>query len=409
MAAALLSWYAENRRILPWREAPTPYHVWLSEIMLQQTRVEAVRGYYARFLQALPDIPALAAAEEDVCLKLWEGLGYYSRVRNLRAAAQFVVREYGGALPGTEKELLRLPGIGRYTAAAIAAIAFGRKAAAVDGNLLRIYARMTFDTQNIRTPQALAAAERYFLDLMEELPPETAVCGWRDAEIAADDALPASVSKQGGGCRAADGVPRPFNACGNFNQALMDLGATVCLPNAAPRCGICPWRAACRAHALGRETEVPVIPAKKPRQIEELTVFVIQDAGRTALRKRPARGLLAGLYELPNTSGHLDERQALGYVRALGCEPLHIRALGEAKHIFTHKEWHMTGYAVRVDELAGQPGAAEQPSAVKRSAAEAGAGAASLPRHGELLLADTAQIERQYSIPSAFSAYTRFL
>jgi A/G-specific adenine glycosylase len=167
-ARTLLDWYDRNRRILPWREDPTPYHVWLSEIMLQQTRVEAVRGYYERFLRELPDIPSLAAAEEDRCLKLWEGLGYYSRIRNMRKAAGQIMDEYDGIMPSEPSELLKLPGIGRYTAAAIASIAFGKKAAAVDGNLLRIFARLTAYAENSRTDDCKNAAEQYFLSLMDK-------------------------------------------------------------------------------------------------------------------------------------------------------------------------------------------------------------------------------------------------
>ncbi|MDO4285686.1 MAG: A/G-specific adenine glycosylase [Eubacteriales bacterium] len=381
-ADKLLAWYEENRRILPWREDPTPYHVWISEIMLQQTRVEAVREYYRRFLEACPEISDLAEAKEDRYMKLWEGLGYYSRVRNLHRAAVQVMEECGGELPATREALMRLPGIGRYTASAIASIAFGQMTPAVDGNLLRIYARMTYETENIRTPAASRAAEQYFTRLMQEI------------TITTEDRISENQTNQ-------ENAPRPFSAYGNFNQALMDLGATVCLPNGAPRCGSCPWRETCRAHELGRETEVPVIPAKKPRTVEKLTVFLIQDAGRTALHKRAAKGLLARLYEFPNAEGHLSEDEALTYVRRLGYEPLRIRSLGPARHIFTHKEWDMIGYAVRVDELQGRrmTGAAVSPT----EDAETGERESLIP----LILADTREVEQTYSIPSAFAAYTR--
>lgn len=344
-AEALLDWYETDRRILPWREDPTPYHVWLSEIMLQQTRVEAVKGYYRRFLDALPDIRALADAPEQQYMKLWEGLGYYSRVRNLHKAAIQIMEEYGGVMPDNARELLKLSGIGNYTAAAIASIAFGRAEIAIDGNLLRVFSRMTAYEENIRSSQAMKDARSYFIQLMKD---------------------------------------QPAAAYGNFNQALMDLGAMVCLPNTMPRCGKCPWQRQCLAHAQKKEGTLPVMPTRKARRIEEMTVFLIQDEDRTVIRRRPAKGLLAGLYELPNCPEHLREKEAVNFVRSLGIEPLRIQSLEKAKHIFTHIEWQMTGYRVQADTLSKFPA-------------------------GELLLADTKEIEDKFSIPSAFAAYTRYL
>ena len=340
----LLAWYDRERRVLPWREDPSPYHVWLSEIMLQQTRVEAVKGYYARFLDALPDIASLAAAEEDVYLKLWEGLGYYSRVRNLHKAAVQVMEEYGGEMPRSAEELIKLAGIGPYTAAAIASIAFGEPAPAVDGNLLRVFARMTAYGEDSRSEAAKRAAGEFFLPMMKGRPGR--------------------------------------NVPGDLNQALMDLGATVCVPNGAPLCGECPWSEWCEAHARGEELSYPVMPAKKSRSVQELTVFLIRDDERIALRKRPARGLLAGLYEYPNIEGHLDAAEAEKFVRQLGFEPIRIRSLPPAKHIFTHKEWHMIGYEVRADELTPPPSG------------------------GGILLAQVSEIRDVYSVPSAFAAFT---
>ncbi|WP_242622654.1 A/G-specific adenine glycosylase [Lachnoclostridium sp. Marseille-P6806] len=357
----LLSWYDGHRRVLPWREEPTPYHVWLSEIMLQQTRVEAARGYYERFLAALPDIRALAEAPEEQYMKLWEGLGYYSRVRNLHRAAVQIMEEYGGEMPADAAELKKLAGIGRYTAAAVSAIAFGRRAAAVDGNLQRIFTRLTGYRQNIKSAAALSAAEIFWTARMDEGAEE-----FRNAD---------------GSPLEAPGSPR--NYYGDCNQALMDLGAAVCLPNGGPHCDECPWEHACVAHAEHCESRLPVLPKKRLRRVEERTVLVIRDAERTALRKRPAKGLLAGLYELPNTEGCLNEAEALEYVRSLGLSPLHIRGIGPAKHVFSHVEWHMTGYEVRVDELEERaaPG---------------------------LLLVETAEALTRYSIPSAFAAYAEY-
>lgn len=317
IAAPLLAWYDSGRRILPWREEPTPYHVWLSEIMLQQTRVEAVKPYYDRFLQALPDIESLAAADEEKLLKLWEGLGYYNRARNLKKAAQILVSEYGGRMPDDYEIILSLPGIGSYTAGAISSIAFGKAYPAVDGNVLRILARLRTDERDILQAGVKKSVEEELADVM------------------------------------------PKDRPGDFNQALMELGAMVCIPNGAPKCDVCPWKELCRARAQGITGEFPKKAGKKPRSIEKKTILVIQDAERVALRKRPEKGLLAGLYEFPSMKGNCEEERVLAYLRELGLLPLRIRALPPAKHVFTHKEWHMTGFLIRVDELADRGGRQE--------------------------------------------------
>ncbi|MBQ9421363.1 MAG: A/G-specific adenine glycosylase [Lachnospiraceae bacterium] len=371
-AESLLDWYDNNRRILPWREDPAPYHVWLSEIMLQQTRVEAVKRYYARFLETLPDIVSLAAAPEDTYLKLWEGLGYYSRVRNLHKGAVTVMEQYGGEMPHTSAELQRIPGIGPYTSAAIASIAFGERVPAVDGNLLRVFARLTAYAEDIKSDAAKKAATGFYQDVMD---------------MAAGAAVPEPAGAETG-ASCASGRP-VYDRPGDLNQALMDLGATVCLPNAQPVCDACPLRKQCLAHLQGRETDYPVMPAKKARKEEDLTVFLIHDAERIALRKRPPRGLLAGLYEFPNTPGHLTEDEALSYVRSIGFSPLHIRRLTDVKHIFTHKEWHMQGYEILADELA------ELHPDTKRSPG--------------IFLAQIREIRDIYSVPSAFAAYSSLI
>ncbi len=335
----LLRWYRKCRRHLPWREDPAPYHVWLSEIMLQQTRVEAVKGYYARFLAALPDIPALAAAAEDRYLKLWEGLGYYSRVRNLHKAAVEIMEQHGGQMPSDSRSLAKLPGIGPYTAAAIASIAFSERVPAVDGNLLRVYARLETYPADIRTPEAKKLAGDYFLLRMSGEAP------------------------------------------GDFNQALMDLGAAVCLPNAVPSCGACPLSGFCKAFRTGNAPDYPVRTEKKPRPVELHTVFLIHDAEKIALRKRPPHGLLAGLYEYPNVPGSLTEAEALASLKSLGFAPLRIRRLPDAKHIFTHKEWQMRGYEVLADEL--------KPL-----------------QSDSVFLADLQALHEKYPIPSAFAYFT---
>lgn len=398
MAGSLLSWYRGNRRILPWREDPTPYHVWISEIMLQQTRVEAVKGYYARFTEELPDIPSLAAAPEDRVLKLWEGLGYYSRARNLQKAAQVICRDYGREMPRSLAELRKLPGIGPYTAAAIASIAFGENIPAVDGNLLRVFARTSLYSDDIRSEEAKKRASAYFASLFDAaVRQQGSISGQNistdnaESDAGTEQTAESPESKNLYSGAAAGGGP-PANIPGSLNQALMDLGAGVCGPNGEPECGNCPWNRFCRAHIMtpGREIQLPVMPAKKPRRVEELTVLLVQDAGRTVLRRRPGKGLLAGMYEFPETEGHLTEEEAVRYVRGLGFEPLHVEPVGEAKHIFSHVEWHMTGYAIRVDELSE-----------KGYDSKGGAGA--------VLLAETGEIRDHYSIPSAFRYYREWI
>ncbi len=352
---ALLRWYETNKRTLPWRtETPNPYHVWLSEIMLQQTRAAAVIGYYDRFLRALPDIRSLAAAPEDVYLKLWEGLGYYSRVRNLHKAAQVICAEYGGELPHTAPELVKLPGIGAYTAGAIASIAFGEKEPAVDGNVLRVWTRATANGGDILLP---ATKKQVEAELREILP--------------------------------GDGK------AGLMNQAMMDLGELVCPPNGAPRCEVCPWKDSCKAHAAGEELSYPVKSLKKARTIEDMTVLMIQDREKTLIRKRPAKGLLAGLYEYPHLPGHLTPEEVQEHLESIGIPPIRITRLADGKHIFTHKEWHMIGYAVRADELR-QP----QPSMETGEAA---------PEPQALLAVSTRELVEKIPVPSAFKIYSAWL
>ena len=304
LADALLPWYAANARDLPWRRDADPYRVWISEIMLQQTRIEAARGYYERFIAALPTVEALAAAPEEQVLKLWEGLGYYSRARNLHRAARLIVEEYGGRLPADPAALRALPGVGDYTAGAIASIAFGLPEPAVDGNVLRVCARLTCCSDSIGEPRVKAA------------------------------------------CRQALREQYPAGQCCAFTSALMELGETVCLPG-TPDCPVCPLAGMCAAWAAGRPADWPVMPGKKPRRVQERTVFLLEHEGRVALIRRPDKGLLAGLWEFPNTEGILDEAAALARAQAWGCRPEAIVPCGDAQHIFTHLEWHLTGWRIR--------------------------------------------------------------
>ena len=306
LPAALLPWYRANARDLPWRKTEDPYRIWVSEIMLQQTRVAAVLGYYARFLAAFPTVEALAAAPEDRLLKLWEGLGYYSRARNLQKAAKRIAEL--GSFPETYEGLLALPGIGDYTASAIASAAFGVREAAVDGNVLRVVARLTDCHGDIADPRTKKAVRSWVQAIM----PHTAA----DIRV--------------------------------FNQAMMELGATVCAPGGPPRCETCPVRALCLGHARGTAESLPVKAAKKSRRVEEKTVFLLLREGTVALRRRPGAGLLAGLWEFPNTEGALDEASAPQAVAAWGLKVKNWKNKLTAKHIFTHVEWHMTGYTLEV-------------------------------------------------------------
>ncbi|MCI7125682.1 MAG: A/G-specific adenine glycosylase [Agathobaculum sp.] len=308
LAAPLLAWYDSGHRDLPWRASPTPYHVWVSEIMLQQTRVEAVRGYYTRWMEALPSVRALAEAEERVYLKLWEGLGYYSRVRNLHRAAVEVCARYGGALPADYEQLRALPGIGEYTAGAIASIAFGLPVPAVDGNVLRVAARLDGDFTPITDAKYKKAVRQRFTALM------------------------------------------PADRPGDFNQALMELGATVCLPNGAPLCSGCPVQHLCLGYHHGSAAALPIRAAKKARRIEPRTVLLPRCDGLVGLCRRPPNGLLAGLWELPSLDGHLAPDEVRDALAARGWQVDKLLSLRPSKHIFTHVEWHMTGYYVELSQ-----------------------------------------------------------
>ena len=306
----LLPWYEKNRRELPWRVDREPYHIWLSEIMLQQTRVEAVKGYYARFLEKLPDIERLAACDDDTLHKLWEGLGYYSRVRNLKRAAQMIVDEHGGTFPTDYAQIRALPGIGDYTAGAVSSIAFGQPRAAVDGNVLRVLSRLRDD----REPIDLPACKKRVQQELEQVYPRT--------------------------------------AAGAFTQALMELGATVCLPNGEPKCGGCPCAQLCKGREFWRE--LPVKLPKKGKRLEEKTVFILRCHDRYAVEKRPAKGLLAGLWQFPNASGTMEEAEALRWASQQGLQPRELERRLDRNHIFTHIRWEMRGYYLQVDHPAEQ-------------------------------------------------------
>ena len=332
--ALLLPWFAENARDLPWRTDREPYHVWLSEIMLQQTRVEAVKGYYARFLAALPDVRSLAAAEPEELNKLWEGLGYYSRVRALHAAAQVVMERFGGVFPREYAAVRALPGIGDYTAGAICSICFDRPTPAVDGNVLRVVSRLTGDARCV------------------------------DEEKTKRDV------------RAALAEIYPAGRCGDFTQSLMELGATVCVPNGAPDCASCPMAGLCESAGGGWKT-LPVRRAKRPRRRENLTVFLLRCEDRIAVRKRADIGLLAGLWEFPNVPGHLDAQEAVARAEAWGVRPRELERELRRTHVFTHVEWDMRCFSLRC----------------------------ALSPEGELHWVTSEALEREYALPTAFRMF----
>lgn len=310
LPGVLLPWYSQNKRDLPWRKTKDPYRIWLSEIMLQQTRVEAVKGYYARFLEALPSIDSLANCDDDSLYKLWEGLGYYSRVRNLKKAAGVILTEYGGEFPRNHAEVLGLPGIGAYTAGAVCSICYDEPTPAVDGNVLRLISRLTDDTSPIDRP----ATKKAVTEALAQIYPPQA---------------------------------------GEFTQALMELGATLCGPNRAPDCTNCPCCDFCLGYGHGTAHSLPVKSPKKEKRQEDRTVLILSCDSRYALEKRPNKGLLAGLWQFPNIPGHFSTNELLAQVEKLGLQPRELHKEVTRKHIFTHIQWNMKGIYLEVCEPAG--------------------------------------------------------
>lgn len=342
MVEPLLNWFKGSARVLPWRQNPTAYNVWVSEIMLQQTRVEAVKPYYDRFMKLFPDVKTLANADDEVLLKAWEGLGYYNRVRNLKKAAIEICKSFDGEMPDSYEEIVKLPGIGSYTAGAVLSIAYNKKVPAVDGNVLRVLSRVRGDYRDVLDAKVKKDIED---DVRSFMPKEASA----------------------------------------FNQAMMELGAMVCVPNGAPKCEECPVSELCYAKANGCSSELPVKTPKKKRVIEKKTVLIIQDGSKTVLKKRPSEGLLAGMYEFPMLEGTKTKEEVLEYLKSEGFKMLHIKKAPEGKHIFSHKEWHMKGYVIKVDEL--------EPFSGKE----------------DFLFVETKEAEEKYPLPSAFKVYTKYL
>lgn len=305
----LTKWYQENKRDLPWRRTKDPYCIWVSEIMLQQTRVEAVKPYFQRFIKTLPTVKDLAEAEEETILKLWEGLGYYSRVRNMQVAARQVMEHFGGSLPGDYENLRSLKGIGAYTAGAISSIAFGLPYAAVDGNVLRVLSRIFLDPRDI----SLEATKKYWKEEIEAV---------LTGEMASD-----------------------------VNEGWMEIGATVCLPNGEPKCGNCPFREYCGAYSKNLVSSYPVKSEKKSRSIENLQVIFLTDGTRVAIRKR-GKGLLANLWELPNGEGEISLPFLL---QSWGILEGEIVPMRHRKHVFTHIQWEMDCYFVQTKSTENTP------------------------------------------------------
>ena len=337
----VISWYKENKRQLPWRKNINAYRVWVSEIMLQQTRVEAVKPYYERFLKELPTIKDLAEAEEEKLLKLWEGLGYYNRVKNMQKAAIQVMEQFHGEFPDRYEDILSLTGIGNYTAGAISSFVYGLPKPAVDGNVLRVIARILLMEEDISKASVRKKVEK----ALEEIIPEG---------------------------KASD-----------FNQGLIELGAIVCVPNGMPKCEICPAATVCEARKQGKVMELPVKAKAKARRKEKKTILILKDGETVAIQKRPDQGLLAGLYELPGVEGHLTKKEVIEYSKEIGLAPIYVEELEHAKHIFTHIEWDMTGYLVKVDEL-------------------------EKINNEKIIFAHPDEIQKTYAIPSAFEKYIKY-
>ncbi len=318
IVAPLLDWYDKNKRCLPWRADREAYHIWVSEIMLQQTRVEAVIPYYERFMAHLPAVTALASCDDEELFKLWEGLGYYSRARNLKKAAQEICTKYQGIFPSKFEEILGLPGIGAYTAGAISSIAFEEPRAAVDGNVLRVITRLTQDDREITDAKFRAE----ITEVLERVYPQT--------------------------------------GRGEFTQSLMELGAVVCVPNGKPKCEVCPLASLCGAYQNNTQAQYPVKKKKAPRKIEQKTILIIKYQDKIAIGKRKSKGVLSGMWELPNLDGKLTKEQILQWLSEQKFTVKEIQKMADTgkalKHIFTHIEWHMTCWRIKCESVANENG-----------------------------------------------------
>lgn len=307
LTVSLLAWYQANQRDLPWRHTRDPYRIWISEIMLQQTRVDTVIDYYTRFLDTFPTVEDLAKADLEVVLKMWEGLGYYRRARLLHQAAMIIVEQHQGRFPRSVEEIEKLPGIGHYTAGAIASIAFEQQALAIDGNVLRVLSRMEADPLDGTATTVIKKATRILEPLL------------------------------------------PLEQRGDFSQAFMELGATVCLPNGTPRCPVCPWQKSCLAHQQGNPLDYPKKEKSKPRPIYHYHLWMMEHQGRFALVRRPEKGVLAGMWQFPLTTMEEGEEPPIHGV------VIQLQAEGEYRHIFSHMEWILHVKRVCFDTIESNP------------------------------------------------------
>lgn len=300
----IVEWYQENKRELPWRKEKNPYHIWISEIMLQQTRIEAVKQYYKRFLEQIPNIQALAEIEEEKLLKLWEGLGYYNRARNLKKSAQIIQEKYKGQMPKTYEELIQLPGIGEYTAGAISSIAYDEQVPAVDGNVLRVVSRVVGSKEDVLENKT----KKEFTKKLKEIMPKQA---------------------------------------GDFNEGLMELGELVCIPNGQPLCEKCPVQKICIAKRENLTDVIPVRNQKIKRKKEEITVFLLEYEGEFAIQKREKTGLLANMYEFPNITRKIQKKEIKQVLQDWSLEGSTPEKIGTHHHVFSHIEWDMIGYKIK--------------------------------------------------------------
>ncbi len=348
MPAPLLDWYDKNKRSMVWRDNPTPYYVWISEIMLQQTRIEAAKSYFIRFTSEIPDIETLAKVPEERLMKLWEGLGYYNRARNLKKAAKVLVERYEGKMPADYDLLLELPGIGPYTAGAISSIAYNKKAAAVDGNVLRVITRYLALSDDIMKMSFRNQVAAWLVHIMPE-------------------------------------------RAGDFNQAVMELGEVVCIPNGVPLCDRCPLSGECKAFQEKTQMDFPVKPEKKTRRIEKRTVFIIEQNGKFSIRKRPDTGLLAGLWEFPSVVGGISMKE----IKKSFGENSVIRKLEPDVHIFSHVEWHMDCYYI---SCSMQTGEMKDWELSKRER---------VLSKRELVMVSLEELQTKYTLPVAFHGFRK--
>lgn len=301
----IIKWYQKNKRELPWRKDTNPYHIWVSEIMLQQTRIEAVIEYYHHFLEKIPDIETLSIIEDEVLLKLWEGLGYYNRARNLKIAAIQIMKDYQGKFPTKYIEIIKLKGIGEYTASAISSICYNEPQVTVDGNVLRVFTRFYNDTRNIDDLKTKKSIREF---LQQIIPKES----------------------------------------GDFNQGLMEIGEVICIPNGVPKCSICPLQKDCLAYQNNTYQELPIRKEKIKKKEENYTILLFQYQDEYAIYQRKEESLLNNLWAFPHLEGFLTLKKLKSYLQEQKIEYQQIQQGIQSTHIFTHKKWNMISYQIKI-------------------------------------------------------------